>query len=95
MGYGHPTEVVFGSTLPLFQGLRRGDSHVTMEIWLPNQDEAWMEAQAAGGRDARHDIRRREDGFGSSTSERRRDRLEDDMGVRRRCDLDGPGRHGR
>ena len=47
-GYGYPTDVVFGSTLPLFQGLRRGDSHVTMEIWLPNQDEAWMEAQAAG-----------------------------------------------
>ena len=48
MGYGHATEVVFGSTLPLFQGLRRGDSHVTMEIWLPNQDEAWMDALAAG-----------------------------------------------
>ena len=47
-GYDHPTDVVFGGTLPLFQGLRRGDSHVTMEIWLPNQDEAWMEAQAAG-----------------------------------------------
>ena len=47
-GYGHPTDVVFGSTLPLFQGLRRGDTHVTMEIWLPNQDEAWMDAQAAG-----------------------------------------------
>ena len=47
-GYGYPTEVVFGSTLPLFQGLRRGDSHVTMEIWLPNQDEAWMEAQSMG-----------------------------------------------
>ena len=47
-GYGYPTDVVFGATLPLFQGLRRGDSHVTMEIWLPNQDEAWMEAQAAG-----------------------------------------------
>ena len=47
-GYGYPTDVVFGSTLPLFQGLRKGDSHVTMEIWLPNQDEAWMEAQAAG-----------------------------------------------
>ena len=41
-GYGYPTDVVFGATLPLFQGLRRGDSHVTMEIWLPNQDEAWM-----------------------------------------------------
>ncbi|MCY4652541.1 MAG: hypothetical protein OXC95_05180, partial [Dehalococcoidia bacterium] len=47
-GYGYPTDVVFGSTLPLFQGLRRGDSHVTMEIWLPNQDEAWMEAQSMG-----------------------------------------------
>ena len=47
-GYDYPTDVVFGATLPLFQGLRRGDSHVTMEIWLPNQDEAWMEAQAAG-----------------------------------------------
>ena len=47
-GYGYPTDVVFGATLPLFQGLRRGDTHVTMEIWLPNQDEAWMEAQAVG-----------------------------------------------
>ena len=47
-GYGYPTDVVFGATLPLFQGLRRGDSHITMEIWLPNQDEAWAEALAAG-----------------------------------------------
>ena len=47
-GYDYPTDVVFGGTLPLFQGLRRGDSQVTMEIWLPNQDEPWMEAQAAG-----------------------------------------------
>ena len=48
VGYGYPTDVVFGATLPLFQGLRRGDTHVTMEIWLPNQDEAWAEAQANG-----------------------------------------------
>ena len=47
-GYGYPTDVVLGATLPLFNGLRKGDTHVTMEIWLPNQDEAWMEAQAAG-----------------------------------------------
>ena len=47
-GYGYPTDVVFGATLPLFQGLRNGDTHVTMEIWLPNQDQAWNEAQAAG-----------------------------------------------
>ncbi len=40
-GYGYPTDVVFGATLPLFQGLRRGDINVSMEIWLPNQIEAW------------------------------------------------------
>ncbi len=47
-GYGYPTSTVFGATLPLFNGLRAGDTHVTMEIWLPNQDEAWMEAQGMG-----------------------------------------------
>ncbi len=48
MGYDYPTDVVLGATLPLFQGLRRGDTHITMEIWLPNQDEAWNEALAGG-----------------------------------------------
>ena len=47
-GYGYPTDVKFGATLPLFQGLKRGDTHVTMEIWLPNQDEAWAEARTEG-----------------------------------------------
>ena len=47
-GYGYPTEVIFGGTLPLFQGLRTGDTHVTLEIWLPNQAEAWEEALANG-----------------------------------------------
>ena len=47
-GYGYPTDVVFGGTLPLFQGLRGGDTHVTMEIWLPNQATAWEEALANG-----------------------------------------------
>ncbi len=47
-GYGYPTEVVFGDTLPLFQGLRKGDTNVTMEIWLPNQRAAWDEAVALG-----------------------------------------------
>lgn len=45
-GYGYNTDVVFGATLPLFQGLRNGDTHVTMEIWLPNQNDAWFEALA-------------------------------------------------
>ncbi len=48
MGYGYETDTVFGSTLPLFQGLRRGDTHITMEIWLPNQEDAWPEAEANG-----------------------------------------------
>ena len=47
-GYGYPTDVVFGGTLPLFQGLRGGDTHVTMEIWLPNQIDAWNEALSNG-----------------------------------------------
>ena len=47
-GYGYPTDLVFGGTLPLFQGLRGGDTHVTMEIWLPNQSDAWEEALANG-----------------------------------------------
>ena len=47
-GYGYSTDLIFGHTLSLFQGLRRGDSHVTMEIWLPIQDEDWMEAQGMG-----------------------------------------------
>jgi glycine betaine/proline transport system substrate-binding protein len=47
-GYGYPTETKAGDTLPLFQGLRRGDTHVAMEIWLPNQNAAWDEARAAG-----------------------------------------------
>ena len=47
-GYGYPTDVKFGSTLPLFQGLQNGDTDVAMEIWLPNQREAWDKARAEG-----------------------------------------------
>ena len=48
VGYGYETGVLFGATLPLLQGLRRGDTHITMEIWLPNQLESWTEAVEAG-----------------------------------------------
>jgi len=47
-GYGYPTSQIEGSTLPLFQGLRKGDVDLTMEIWLPNQATAWNEAVKAG-----------------------------------------------
>jgi glycine betaine/proline transport system substrate-binding protein len=45
-GYGYPTDAIFGGTIPLFQGLLDGEIHVTMEIWLPNQQEAWDKALA-------------------------------------------------
>ena len=47
-GYGHPTDLVFGSTLPLFQGMVRGEIQVTMEIWLPNLIDTWTPALDAG-----------------------------------------------
>ena len=47
-GYGYPTEAVAGGTIPLMQALTAGDTNVTMEIWLPNQQAAWSEAEAAG-----------------------------------------------
>ena len=30
------------------QALTGGDTHITMEIWLPNQQAAWTEATEAG-----------------------------------------------
>ncbi len=48
LGYDYPTDLIAGSTLPLFDSLRKGDTHVFMEVWLPNQDEGWAESQAAG-----------------------------------------------
>ena len=47
-GYGYPTDLRFGRTLSLFQGLRSGETDVLMELWLPNQEEAWNAATAAG-----------------------------------------------
>ena len=43
-GYGYPTSQIEGGTVPLFQGLRKGDVDITMEIWLPNQNAVWNEA---------------------------------------------------
>ena len=47
-GYGHPTSLRFGNTLPLFQDLRDGDIDVKMEVWLPNLSLVWEEALEAG-----------------------------------------------
>jgi glycine betaine/proline transport system substrate-binding protein len=47
-GYGYPVTGTFGGTIPLFQELLRGDIQVTMEIWLPNQNDVWIPALDEG-----------------------------------------------
>lgn len=47
-GYGCETDVIPGSTIPLLNGMARGDVDVTMEIWKDNVTEAWNKAEEAG-----------------------------------------------
>ncbi|MDE2801931.1 MAG: trypsin-like peptidase domain-containing protein, partial [Chloroflexota bacterium] len=47
-GYGYETDAVFGGTVPLQQALNRGDTNITMEIWLPNQQEFFDAAVSSG-----------------------------------------------
>ena len=46
-GYGHSTVVIFGTTPPLFQGLRNGDVDVTLAIRLSNLPDTRDAAVAA------------------------------------------------
>lgn len=46
-GYGYEVDSVPGETIPLFQGLVRGDVSVSMEIWV-EQQEAWEPALEEG-----------------------------------------------
>ena len=48
LGYGYETDAVYGHTIPLFEALVRGDTNITMEIWLPNQHAAYEAALASG-----------------------------------------------
>lgn len=47
-GYGCDTESIPGSTIPLLNGMIRGDIDVTMEMWIPNVQEAWDAAEKDG-----------------------------------------------
>ena len=47
-GYGCKTDHHSGSTLPMFQGMVRGDIDVTMETWLSNVAEVFDKAVADG-----------------------------------------------
>ncbi|PPD14757.1 MAG: ABC transporter substrate-binding protein [Methylobacterium sp.] len=44
-GYGCKTERVPGATIPLVNGLARGDVDLTMEIWLANPVQPWVDAE--------------------------------------------------
>ena len=46
-GYGYEIDSVPGETIPLFQGLLRGDVNVSMEIWV-EQQEGWEPALEDG-----------------------------------------------
>lgn len=47
-GYGCEIDVIPGSTIPLLNGMIRGDIDVTMEMWIPNVREAWEKAVSDG-----------------------------------------------
>ena len=47
-GYGYPTDTISGDTISMWEGLINNDTDVTMEIWLPNQQEVWNDALESG-----------------------------------------------
>lgn len=47
-GYGCDIDVIPGSTIPLLNGMIRGDIDITMEVWVPNVRDAWEAAEADG-----------------------------------------------
>ena len=47
-GYGCETDSIPGSTIPLLQGMIRGDVDVTMEMWKDNVKEAFQKGVDAG-----------------------------------------------
>ena len=47
-GYDCSTDVIPGSTLPIYNGMARGDIDIAMEIWVPNVQDWWDEETAKG-----------------------------------------------
>lgn len=47
-GYGCKTESVPGSTIPLMNGLGKGDVHVMMELWKDNVIQIWTKIKKRG-----------------------------------------------
>lgn len=47
-GMGCAVDLVPGSTIPLNNGMARGDIHVMMEVWASNTPPSWTDGVAAG-----------------------------------------------
>lgn len=47
-GYGCEVDKIPGSTIPMLNGMSRGDIDVTMEMWVDNVKDAWDKALASG-----------------------------------------------
>ena len=47
-GYGCTTDIIPGSTLPIYNGMARGDIDIAMEIWVPNVQDWWDEETGKG-----------------------------------------------
>jgi len=47
-GYACEVDAIPGDTIPLINGVARGDADIIMEIWMSNPAPAWLEAEAAG-----------------------------------------------
>lgn len=47
-GYGCKVDSIPGDTIPLINGVARGDADIIMEIWTANPAQAWVDAEKAG-----------------------------------------------
>lgn len=47
-GYGCAVDTIPGSTIPLINGMARGDIQVIMEVWKSNTPPSWTQGVAAG-----------------------------------------------
>ncbi len=47
-GFGCQVDLIPGSTIPLHNGIARGDIHIMMEVWRSNSPPSWADGVAAG-----------------------------------------------
>ncbi len=47
-GFGCQIDAIPGDTIPLINGVARGDADIIMEIWTANPAQAWVDAEKAG-----------------------------------------------